>query len=44
MTGALLPVGVAAKPGMIIKKQVPCGGSVIRVKMTDQGADGIYPH
>ena len=33
-----------AKPGMIIKAQVPCGGSVMRVKMTDQGADGIYPH
>jgi hypothetical protein len=44
MTGALLPVGVPAKPGMVIKKQVPCGGSVMRVKMTDQGADGIYPH
>ena len=44
MTGALLPVGVPAKPGMIIKAQVPCGGSVMRVKMTDQGADGIYPH
>src|SRR5690348_4189109 len=44
MTGALLPVGVPAKPGMVIKAQVPCGGSVMRVKMTDQGADGIYPH
>src|SRR5262245_65789387 len=44
MTGALLPVGVPAKPGMVIKKQVPCGGSVMRVKMTDQGTDGIYPH
>ena len=44
MTGALLPVGVPAKPGMIIKAQVPCGGSIMRVKMTDQGADGIYPH
>ena len=44
MTGALLPVGVPAKPGMIIKATVPCGGSVMRVKMTDQGADGIYPH
>ena len=44
MTGALLPVGVPAKPGMIIKARVPCGGSIMRVKMTDQGADGIYPH
>ena len=44
MTGALLPVGVPAKPGMIIKARVPCGGSVMRVKMTDQGGDGIYPH
>ena len=42
--GALLPVGVAAKPGMVIKAQVPCGGSVMRVKMTDAGPDGIYPH
>ena len=38
MTGALLPVGVPAKPGMIIKARVPCGGSIMRVKMTDQGA------
>ena len=44
MTGALLPVGVPAKPGMVIKAQVPCGGSIMRVKMTDTGADGIYPH
>ena len=42
MTGALLPVGVPAKPGMIIKARVPCGGSVMRVKMTDQGGDGVY--
>jgi len=44
MTGALLPVGVPATPGMIIKARVPCGGSVMRVKMTDQDGDGIYPH
>jgi glucose/arabinose dehydrogenase len=44
LTGALLPVGVPAKPGMVIKARVPCGGSVMRVKMTDAGADGIYPH
>jgi glucose/arabinose dehydrogenase len=43
MTGALLPVGVAAKPGQIIKAQVPCGGSVMRVKISDKGSDGIYP-
>jgi hypothetical protein len=30
MTGALLPVGVPAKPGMVIKAQVPCGGSIMR--------------
>jgi glucose/arabinose dehydrogenase len=44
LTGALLPVGVPAKPGMTIKAQVPCGGSVMRVKMDAQGPDGIYPH
>jgi len=44
MTGALLPVGVPAKPGMKIKATVPCGGSVMRVKMDAAGADGIYPH
>jgi len=44
MTGALLPVGVAAKPGQVIKAQVPCGGSVMRVKISDKGSDGIYPH
>ena len=44
MTGALLPVGVPAKPGMKIKAQVPCGGSIMRVKISDQGPDGIYPH
>src|SRR5215207_3653444 len=44
MTGALLPVGVPAKPGMVIKARVPCGGSVMRVRMSDQGADRTYPH
>jgi len=39
-TGALLPVGVPAKPDMVIKAQVPCGGSIMRVKMTDAGSDG----
>jgi hypothetical protein len=44
LTGALLPAGVAAKPGQVVKAQVPCGGSVMRVRFTDKGADGIYPH
>ena len=43
MTGGWLPVGVPAKPGQIIKAQVPCGGSVMRVKISDKGSDGIYP-
>ncbi len=44
-TGALLPVGVSAlKPSVVIKAQVPCGGSIMRVKTTDAGPDGIYPH
>jgi glucose/arabinose dehydrogenase len=44
MTGAFLPVGVPAKPGMTIKATVPCGGSIMRVEMTDRGSDGVYPH
>ena len=44
MTGALLPVGVPAKPGQIIKAQVPCGGSIMRVEISDKGSDGIYAH
>jgi hypothetical protein len=44
MTGALLPAGVAAKPGQVIKATVPCGGSVMRVKISDKDADGLYPH
>src|SRR5215510_3493399 len=44
MTGALMPVGVPAKPGQVVKAQVPCGGSVMRVKISDKGPDGIYPH
>ena len=43
LTGAL-PAGVPAKPGQIVKAQVPCGGSVMRVRFTDKGADGLYPH
>jgi glucose/arabinose dehydrogenase len=44
LTGAYMPVGVPAKPGQIVKAQVPCGGSIMRVKMSDKGSDGIYPH
>ena len=44
LTGAFLPVGVPAEPGMTIKAQVPCGGSVMRVKLDAAGQDGIYPH
>jgi glucose/arabinose dehydrogenase len=44
LTGAYMPVGVPAKPGQIVKAQVPCGGSIMRVKMSDKGPDGIYPH
>ena len=44
LTGALMPVGVPAKPGQVVKAQVPCGGSVMRVKLGDKDADGIYPH
>jgi hypothetical protein len=44
LTGALLPAGVPAKPGQVIKATVPCGGSVMRVKIGDKGTDGIYPH
>jgi hypothetical protein len=35
-----MPVGVPAKPGQIVKAQVPCGGSVMRVKFGDKDADG----
>lgn len=44
LTGALLPVGVPATPGMTIKATVPCGGSVMRVAFDRQGDDGIYAH
>jgi hypothetical protein len=44
MTGAYMPVGVPAKPGQVVKAQVPCSGSVMRVKFDDKGPDGIYPH
>lgn len=44
MTGALLPVGVPARPGMMIKPTVPCGGSVMRVRIDRKGADGMYRH
>ncbi len=44
MTGAYLPVGVPATPGMVIPKQVPCSGSVMRVKIDEKGEDGMYAH
>lgn len=44
MTGALMPVGVPAKPGQVIKAQVPCHGSVMRVKIDGKGPDGMYAH
>jgi hypothetical protein len=44
MTGAYMPVGVPAKPGQVVKAQVPCSGSIMRVKVGDKGPDGIYPH
>jgi hypothetical protein len=44
MTGALMPVGVAAKPGQVIKAQTPCGGSIMRVRIDGKGADGMYAH
>jgi glucose/arabinose dehydrogenase len=31
MTGGYMPVGVPAKKGQIVKAQVPCGGSIMRV-------------
>ena len=44
LTGGFLPVGTPAQPGMTIKKTVPCGGSIMRVRMDAQGADGMYAH
>jgi glucose/arabinose dehydrogenase len=44
LTGGFLPVGVPAEPGMEIKATVPCHGSVMRVALDQQGADGIYAH
>ncbi|NKC16650.1 MAG: hypothetical protein GKR94_31980 [Gammaproteobacteria bacterium] len=44
LTGAFLPVGVPAEPGMKISGKVPCGGSIMRVKMDAADAEGIYPH
>ncbi len=44
LTGAYLPVGVPAEPGMIIPGKVPCGGSVMRVAIDDAGEDGLYAH
>ena len=44
LTGAYLPVGVPAEPGMIVPGKVPCGGSVMRVAIDNAGDDGIYDH
>jgi hypothetical protein len=44
LTGAFLPVGVPAEPGMEIKATVPCGGSVMRVALDAMDGEGIYPH
>jgi len=44
LTGGFLPVGVPAEPGMEIKATLPCHGSVMRVALDQQGADGIYAH
>ncbi len=44
LTGAYLPVGVPAEPGMMIPAKVPCGGSVMRVAIDGAGDDGIYAH
>ncbi len=44
LTGAWLPAGMPAEPGMVINAKTPCHGSVIRVKLSDQGEDGIYAH
>lgn len=44
LTGALLPAGVPAKTGQVVKAVVPCGGSIMRVKLADKDADGLYPH
>ena len=44
LTGAWLPVGVPAEPGMKIPAKVPCHGSVMRVGLDQQGTDGVYAH
>jgi hypothetical protein len=44
MTGAMMPVGVPATPGQIVKAQTPCHGSIIRVRLDAKGADGMYAH
>lgn len=44
ITGAYLPVGMPATPGMKIPARVPCGGSVMRIAFDKQGADGLYQH
>jgi hypothetical protein len=44
LTGASPPVGVPAAPGMELPAKVPCGGSVMRVAIDQQGDDGLYAH
>lgn len=44
LTGAYLPVGVPANKGQVVKATLPCGGSIMRVKIADKGPDGLYPH
>jgi glucose/arabinose dehydrogenase len=44
LTGAWLPVGMPAEPGMKIPAKVPCHGSVMRVAIDQQGDDGVHAH
>ena len=32
LTGAFMPFGSASQPGQVVRGQVPCGGSIMRVK------------
>jgi len=44
LTGAFLPAGTPSEPGQVVKARVPCGGSIMRAKLSDKGPDGIIPH
>ncbi|MCI0530012.1 MAG: hypothetical protein L0Y56_21420 [Nitrospira sp.] len=44
ITGAFLPAGTPSEPGQVVKGRVPCGGSIMRAKLSDKGADGIISH